>query len=652
MGTTFFEQQAQARKRSSQLVFLYGCAVILIIFAVYLVVYIIWSAALNSSQFSSNPISHDNLENFQPNHLPSIFQSWLFIRVALITGCIIAFGTFYKILILREGGAKVAESLGARRIDPSTQDANERKAINVVEEMAIASGLAVPSLYVLDSEVGINAFAAGYSTKDAIITLTKGCLEKLKREELQGVVGHEFSHILNGDMRLNIKLLGTLHGILLLALIGETLMRISRNSGSKNDKGIGFSLVITGLGLLIIGYIGVFFGRIIKSAVSRQREFLADASSIQFTRNPSGLIGALKKIFGLHEGSDIQTARAEEISHMFFANAFSGRLVSIFATHPPILERIKRLQPEFNATKAMIEAELRVELEEARDKSEEVSSKLVSVAPKPLSPDAIIESVGKVTQNSLLAASGLIQSLNPNISSAIRNELGSRALVLGIILYASQRTTKISRDELHAKLGNDLGFALEKLSPFIKELKQENYLTIINLCMPTLRRMTQEEYLSFRRQTYWLMKADNIISFFEFAVSKMLIRNLDGLFVHKPSKALKQKDIKSLKDSCITLLTHLAIVGDGDIDKRKESYIKALRSLNLEEEGAFPSFKTFSLEKLDKALESFDFTEIEIRQKVFRAACLCVSSDGLINPKEQCLIRAVGSHLDCPVPLL
>ena len=268
-----------------------------------------------------------------------LWQPDLFLWSTLATLAVILIGSVTKTLELHRGGSAVAEMLDGRLINSNSTDLDERKLLNVVEEMAIASGVPVPQVYVMDNEAGINAFSAGFSTSDAAIGVTRGGMKKLSRDELQGVIGHEFSHILNGDMRLNLRLMGLIFGILCLTVVGRVLLR---TRGRKNP------LPLLGLALVIIGWVGVFFGRLIQAAVSRQREFLADASAVQFTRNPGGLAGALKKIGGLASGSQLTSAHALEASHLFFANGMRNSLFGIMATHPPLPERIRALDPSFD----------------------------------------------------------------------------------------------------------------------------------------------------------------------------------------------------------------------------------------------------------------------------------------------------------------
>ena len=333
MTIDFFEREDQARGRTATLGFLFALGLITLCGLVYLLSAIIF---LYLGRQPDDP---------EP---PRIWDSTLF---AMTTGgvlLVVTLGSLMKAAQLASGGASVALMLDGREVHRETTDLRERRLLNVVEEMAIASGIPVPPAYILPEE-GINAFASGHSPDDSIIAVSRGCLEYLTRDELQGVVAHEFSHILNGDVRLNLRIVALIFGIMALSQIGWIIMRTSssRRSSDKKDNSGGIRLL--GLGLYLLGLGGAFFGWLIQAAVSRQREFLADASAVQFTRNPEGIAGALKKIGGLEVGSRINNPHASEISHMFLADAFSGsRFLDLFATHPPLEERILRLDPQFD----------------------------------------------------------------------------------------------------------------------------------------------------------------------------------------------------------------------------------------------------------------------------------------------------------------
>ena len=320
----FFAHQDQARKHTKVLVVYFVIAVACIIASVYLASLVIFYGT-QSQQQPGNPTPE--LVLWDPK---------IFLYAMLGTLGVVIVGSLYKTVELAKGGSAVAESLGGRLISPNPTNPDERKLRDVIEEMAIASGVSVPKIYVLDEDEGINAFAAGHAPGDAAIGVTRGCMTLLNRDELQGVIGHEFSHLLNGDMRLNLRVMGVIFGILCLAVIGRILL-YSRGRRDKNP------LMLLGLALIIIGAIGTFFGRLIQAAISRQREFLADASSVQFTRNPAGLSGALQKIGGV--GSRIESPHAGEANHMFFSDGLGKSFFRMMDTHPPLEERIRAIDP-------------------------------------------------------------------------------------------------------------------------------------------------------------------------------------------------------------------------------------------------------------------------------------------------------------------
>src|SRR5262245_7939637 len=327
MATNFFQQQDSARRKTFQLVVYFVLAILILIALVY-------GLLLALSVYSADaPVSW--------------WQPELLLLAAPGVGLVVGGASAFKVAQLASGGQAVALMMGGQEVPGTTTDARQKRLLNVVEEMALAAGVPVPPVYVLQ-ERSINAFAAGYAPGDAVVAVSQGCLKYLTRDELQGVVAHEFSHILNGDMRLNIRLIGLIFGIMALSIIGRILMHTSGGRSSRRDGSRG-GMVLLGLGVLVLGLVGAFFGRLIMAAVSRQREYLADASAVQFTRNRDGIGGALKKIGGLAEGSRIDNPQAAEVGHMFFANAFAGEgLAGLLATHPPLVERIRRLDPQFD----------------------------------------------------------------------------------------------------------------------------------------------------------------------------------------------------------------------------------------------------------------------------------------------------------------
>ncbi|MBF0246007.1 MAG: M48 family metallopeptidase, partial [Planctomycetes bacterium] len=392
----FFSEQDRARRRGNYLVVLFIAAVVTIVLSIYLVCMAI--------------LTHSNRGGMV------WWDPQVFLLVTGGTLAVITLGSLGRILSLGSGGASVAEMLGGQLI---SRDGDERRVLNVVEEMALASGMSVPPVYILNEE-GINAFAAGYRKEHAVIGVTRGAIKQLSRDELQGVIAHEFSHILHGDMRLNIRLMGLLYGILMISVIGSIMMRAfyfsgggRRRSSEKNDgAAVIMAIAAAGLAMYVLGYVGVFFGNLIKAAVSRQREFLADASAVQYTRNPDGIGGALKRIAGFH--TRISHTGASEASHLFFGpiSSFSN----LFATHPPIEERIQRLDPAFKAEKAPSPLDSTSNAEEG--------AAGFSAGVKPLEAHGrqqVLDSVGDPDRKHLNHSRELLQGLGESLREELRH---------------------------------------------------------------------------------------------------------------------------------------------------------------------------------------------------------------------------------------
>ncbi len=433
----FFAQQDLARRKTKWLILYFTLAVISMIAMIYGI------AIFVTIYLNSGHLHHYDAE--QP--AVSIWNPVLLAEVAAGTILIIFFGSAYKTAALSGGGGTVAVALGGRLVASNTTDLDERKLLNVVEEMSIASGVPMPQVYVLDNEEDINAFAAGHSTSDAAVTVTRGCMTKLNRDELQGVIGHEFSHILNGDMRLNIRLMGILFGILCIATIGRILLYAR---GSDRDKN---PLPFIGILLLIVGSLGLFFGRLIQAAVSRQREFLADASAVQFTRNPGGLSHALQKLGGY--GSRVRSPHASDASHLFFGNALADSLFGALATHPPLEQRIKAIEPNWDGKFIRLEEDKVEKLFERPSSKPQppsifnhtMASILIASGgvPPVIKSSSVLPNLGNPTPLHLKYAEQLRESLPDSLKVAVREPQGAVALIYALLLSedASLRATQL-----------------------------------------------------------------------------------------------------------------------------------------------------------------------------------------------------------------
>ncbi len=618
----FFQHQERARKNTAWLVFLFFSAVVGMILVTYFIV--AWAFASSSKGYE---IQSEDLWN-----------TVLFVWVAIITLLVVGGASLFKIMQLKGGGgAYVAESLGGRLLDPAAKKTDEQKILNVVEEIAIAAGIPTPKVYLLDKEEGMNAFAAGYSSSNAVIGVTRGLVESLNRDELQGVVAHEFSHILNGDMRINIRLMGILFGILALGLIGYYTLRSSMfTAGSSRQRGsAGFVLVTVGLGLMAVGFIGTFFGHLIKAAVSRQREFLADASAVQFTRNPGGIGNALRKIRDHQFGSKVINPRASEVSHMFFATGALSAMASLFATHPPIDERITRI----------------FSLEKTESKKLPPVPKISKKEPEAEEPSlTFVDSTGKPNVDQIRLAKTLIAALPLPVKGAIHDLFGARAIVYGLLLSKDPEIRKIQHDKLSEESYLGVYRELNRLLPDIDKIEMKARIPMIDMAIRTLNSLTKSQYEVFRENVKNLIFADKKIDIFEWILEKVLIDHLDGRF-RRARKAAGRKKLKDHLRESYLLLKVLSFVGN----KNPKQHLEALNA-GLKKIGVKPLSQMKKVEirweDVDNALDSLVLLKPQDKKKLLEGCLASIQHDKKITLYEAELFRAIGDALGCPVPLI
>jgi Zn-dependent protease with chaperone function len=634
----FFQAQDYARRNTSRLVIFFVLAVLSLIIITNLLVMLVFG------HFSAeNQISFD----------------WnTFWMVGLAVSVVIILGSLYKTMILSGGGRVVAESLGGKLIPANTDDHNLRKTLNVVEEMAIASGTPVPPVYLLAQETGINAFAAGFSPSDAVIGVTRGTIEQLNREELQGVIAHEFSHIINGDMRLNIRLMGILHGILLIGIIGYYILRSAAYSGhrrSSNDgKGAGAILGLA-IGLMVIGFAGTFFGNIIKASVSRQREYLADASAVQFTRNPGGLAGALKKIGGKQAGSVLINPAAPEVSHSFFAVGVSSFLASLFSTHPPLNERIKKVDPQWDGKFPVLQdPSIPVKDKIDTPTRPQRAETLVNTIATGVAIDAAVNNLnqaGQPNERQLHYAQSLIQQIPQRLIDAAREPYGARAIIYSLVL---DKDTGIRQQQMSSlKEFGDHGIyeLTSTLQPEIDKVDAHIRLPLINMSLSALREMSLGQFQLFRKNLTSLIEMDSKVDLFEWTLQKILVRHLDAAFLTPKPTQTKYSLLQQLYKEIELLFSVLAYSGNTDIDKIKQAFTKAADQTEIKNITLLPKTE-ISLDLLNNAIDNLNMLKPLLKQKLLNACLACVSADGKIVPIEMELMRAISDTLECPIPLL
>jgi len=628
----FFEAQDDARRRSKWLVLYFLLAILGVIIAVYAVL----AVALVYLGVSK-----------------SLFMPDVFLITALITGGVMGMGSLFKTMQLNGGGSVVARDMGARQVDPHTTDTDERRLVNIVEEMAIASGLPVPEIWMMDDELSINAFAAGTEPGNAVVAVTRGCLQRLTRDELQGVVAHEFSHILNGDMKLNMRLMGLLFGVLMVSLIGRTLFHslrfMSFRGSSRENKGGGgivVAILMVGVGLIIVGSIGVFFGRLIQAAISRQREYLADASAVQFTRDSDGIAGALMKIGGQEYGSSINAPKAAEASHLFFADG--GMFSYGLATHPPLDIRIKALQKSWDGEFVVSELP-----DVAHGRTSHTDARVSGFSgDTPMAPaeapiaHADMNQIGEPSQIDMGLGRLLHAGLQEHWVHACHDREEAQALIFGLLLAEDNQLKDEEVLFIQKGAGQDAGQLAIKWNHELGELHSSVKIALVDLCIPTLRRLSILEYERFVEITKWLIASDGQVDLFEFMLQRIIQRHLDTHFHHSKHDKIRYRRLDQLELETNVLLTTVSALGGEDqmeaaYQTAVDEYLGDMKILPPSECG---------LKNVELALEKFDTATPIVKKQLLRLLGLAVMHDGHIESREAELLRATADAIGCTVP--
>ncbi|WP_375191736.1 M48 family metallopeptidase [Marinobacter sp.] len=646
----FFQRQAHARRNTSLLVFLFLTAVALITLAVCLVGYLV-------TRSESSGLA---------------FHNWLLSSHGLLTAAtvvgLIVLGSLLRWVDLAGGGSRVAKMVGARPIDPDTRDADERKLRNIVEEMSIASGVPVPELYVMDQETGINAFVAGYTPGEAVMVVTHGAVTQLTRDELQGVVAHEFSHILNGDMRLNVRLIALLAGILMIGQIGGFLLRASfyrgHRVGRSRDGRAQAAMGIIGVALFVIGYVGVFFGRLIQAAVSRQREMLADASSVQFTRNPEGIAGALFKI-GLKGGYLDTTSHASDMNHMCFGESARMKFTSLLASHPPVEERINAIQP------GML-ARLRSRLRDtepgnrlysgpapsagaaafAGGQPRASTSPLASSLSPPTNTRKFSDQVGTVNRRSEDFALQFLERLPATFRNLLYTRAGAIQLCYGLLiseLPRQQQTERLGLLPDHPVLGSQPDL-LDKLLPALKTIGEGVRFPALELAMPALRKLDPEERELLITNVQKLVAADNRVTLFELALTSFLSRHLGD--EAERVVPVRYKSYRPVLPALQRVLSLLARAGTENQDEAEVLYQEAMAGFVDGRSDKAPTLEKVTMRQLREALTALNGLSPLLKPAVIDACGYCITRDGRVDAREYELMRLVADQIDCPMPPL
>jgi len=626
----FFDAQDRARRATRWLVVVYVVATVLIVIGITAIV----SAALYST-----------------GETHTVPPASLVGGIAAISTLFIVGATIYKTSRLSSGGGRVALDMGGTLVPPDVQDPLRRRLRNVVEEMAIASGVPVPDIYVLEEENGINAFAAGFAPGDAAVAVTRGCLEILDRSELQGVIAHEFSHILNGDMRLNIRMMGVLFGIMVLGIVGRFILRSNYYGGfsSRRNKSAPVVMII-GLGFALLGWIGVFFARLIKASVSRQREFLADASAVQFTRQTEGLANALKKIGGYSDRSYIQKVDPEEVSHMLFAGG-AARLTSWFATHPPLIERINALDPNFDE-RDYPEISLQMRDQAARPEaaagfSAETSAAMSDIQSTSIS-DTITDAVGQPDPRHVMYAQKLRSSIPEALYAAAHAP--DDALLLAIALSISSSEADQQLRVIEEQIGRERAETIRHYYELIRDAGPVYRLPLLEIAFPMLKNRPAAQIEFLLKIVNKLVQLDGRVNLSEFCFYRILEGHL--LQAAQPaSKPGNRVSKKVARQAAVNLMRLVADRGHDDPEQRQRALDAGIALFGgWAGEHESPSDSVSSVAILDSSLSALQRMNLAGRQSLIRAVSKTIAYDGKLTVSEAELLRAICATLECPLP--
>jgi Zn-dependent protease with chaperone function len=643
----FFAEQDRARRNLRRLIVLFSLAVLLLI----LLVNALLTAFLWLGSDYNIYAGGSGLQGYL-----ATFTWERFLSVAIAVGATVGLVSLVRWIQLSAGGSHIAESMGGRRVLPQSEDFYEKRCLNIVEELSLAANMPVPALYVLPDERGINAFAAGLTTADAVVAVTRGGLLQLSREELQGVIGHEFSHILNGDMRLGIRLAALLKGITFIGDVGHFLLRASVYGVGRNSRRSerGAALPIVGLGLLVIGWLGALAASTIKAAISRQKEYLADASAVQFTRSKQGIADALKVIGGFLPGSLVHAARAPEMGHIFFSEVRHS-LWDGFATHPPLEQRIRRLDPswdgEFIARPEVRDARLspgnvaagvgREALAMAAIATTAAAALADSTASTPLAETGPA-AAGRATAQGTGTAAEVPESLQ----RAVHEPLGAMAAALGLLVVRDpgQREAALAAIREHGARGEDE--AVLALLPDLEMLHPGQRFPLMALAMPALRSMSTPQYRQFKSTLLAVVRSDRRTDLFEWCLFQLLRHYLDPEYMQVKASRPRHGHLAKLRAPLRIVLSVLAHQGSGDSES---AFALGARELELPRLTLLP-LEECNIAEFSRAVSTLADCYPLLKPRILKAMAVAAADDGRINAAERELVVAVAAVMDCPLP--
>ena len=632
----FFERQAAARRASVRLVVLFALAVVAVVLAVDALAWVVSGGSGGA-----------------------------LVVATVLTLATIGLGSLYRLASLGGGGEAIAAQLGGTPVAADTTDPELRRLRNVVEEVAIASGVPVPGVYLLDHEAGINAFAAGHAAADAVVAVTRGALERLNRDELQGVVAHEFAHILNGDMRLNLRLVGVLFGISMLGLIGRHVLDFGRvglqGRGHRRGAGVAVGVMVAAAAMIAIGWVGLLFARLIRAGVSRQRERLADASAVQFTRQPAGLAGALKKIGGLPDGSVLaSTGDAEEVSHMLFGDGlgFGGRMAEWFATHPPLVERIQALEPSFSDRQLALLSR-RWKDQPPHGLEEDLHLGLATHDPLPpahaergIVAGQVSAHVGNPDEDDHHRADVVMGELGEPLRALARDRDRAIALVLGVLVDPRTDVAQRQLFGIAARLGEAVATDVRGLyERHLAHLHPMLRLPLVELSFPVLRRRPRPQLELLLDTVEAMSTADGEVSLFEYCLGRLLTVQLRESLAPARYASFGRRKPGTLVDEITVLLTVAAHAGHADEVSARHAFLAGMQHILPHHQARYRA-PAQPVQALEQVWPSLDLLHPMAKKLLVEAVTIAASHDGRVSVAEAELLRTICAILHCPLPPL
>ena len=632
----FFAQQARVRGSSRRLVGLFVLAVIAIVAAID---FVVWLA------MGHRPVAGE----------PAASNLSLLVATSVIVLAGIGLSSLFRIMSLSGGGKKVAESVGGVPVPTDTSNPALRRLRNVIEEVAIAAGVPVPDIYVMADEPGINAFAAGYSPSDAAVCVTQGCLDNLSRDELQGVIAHEFSHVLNGDMRLNIRLMGLLFGILVLAIVGSRVIWFGGGRSSRRGGG-GGQVWMIGLALIVVGYIGYFFARLIQAAVARSRESLADASAVQFTRQTDGIAGALKKIAILSEGSQLQAANKQEVAHMLFGEA--GSFNALFATHPPLLERIQALEPGFREEElAGFAASMRrAAAAPPAAAPTSTSARPLGVPGMNLPPVLPVVLAGAaaagntVTAPAFQRAAAVHQAMPAPLMAVVQQPESALSMMLALALSLEPELQPAQRRIVADAFGDDVQRNVQTMATELATLPPIARLPLVSLAFPALKQLPDGRQQTLLRALDDLVKVDGRVDLNEYCLARLLRIQLQEARQPRRAPVDGLKKLPACRDSLILVCTIVASAGCSDEAGARRAWLLAMQQAFPGEAIEWSAPPAAWQAPFERALDDLDGLTPVAKELVIQSLLRAIDADGQVSVEEAELLRMICASLHCPVP--